>query len=109
MIFLMLDEKGNIANMHGDPFDEIYGLGKTKEELLKIGYLIDGEIPQPLPHPGKVPELKFNKITNIFYYDYLDDPDSPEAIQKTLKEEIEGQMDYLVDVDFRLSLVELGI
>ena len=40
------------------------------------------------------------------------DPNEPEAQQpyiKPLSESVNEQMDYLVDVDFRLSLIELGL
>ena len=61
MIYIQLSSKGTIEFQHNMPFDSIEGLHKTKEELLKTGYLVEsipeysGEVPE-----GKMPELHYN-------------------------------------------------
>ena len=50
-------ENGRITFTHYMPFDPVYGLGKTEEELKKTGYLVEvipeyaGEVPAR-PFPG---------------------------------------------------------
>ncbi|OCA87277.1 hypothetical protein [Pseudobacillus wudalianchiensis] len=44
-----------------------------------------------------------------FAYPDPDQPDAAPVYQKSLSESMNEQMDYLVDVDFRLSMVELGL
>jgi polyhydroxyalkanoate synthesis regulator phasin len=70
-----------VTAQHFQPFDEKYGYGKTKEELLKTGALID-EIPDVENKQGKESLLKYNKETNTVYYEYEDIPKSEEDISK---------------------------
>lgn len=66
-----------ITYTHYMPFDPKFGLGKTQEELLQTGYLVEsipeysGEIPE-----GKMPELHYDGAT--FSWVMVDKPASPE-------------------------------
>lgn len=72
------DERGlRVTFRHYKPFDEKDGMGKTEEELLQIGALVD-DIPQPEQIPGKEPILYYNPENNTVYYEYEDKPLTPE-------------------------------
>lgn len=91
---------GNIESIHYMPFDSINGLGKTKEELESEGGIFVESVPEPENRPGKSAMLKYSEADGL-YYEYTDRPLTP-------KEQTSQQMDYLVDLDFRLLQIELG-
>ena len=83
-------EGTKITFTHFMPFDEQYGMGKTEEELLKEGYLID-EIPDPEQKEGKTAEAHYTPERG-YYYEYIDTPPAPEETGiAELKEKIEKQ------------------
>lgn len=85
MIFVRLKKDGiNYESIHFKPFDSIYGMGKTKEELEQEGYLIEEPLKEHIE--GKEAVLKRNPQTNTFYYDYVDRPLSDEEKMKQLEE-----------------------
>lgn len=75
------DERGlRVTFQHHKPFDAKDGLGKTEEELLQIGALVD-EIPEPEQIEGKEAVLYYNPETNTVYYEYIDrEPTTEERI-----------------------------
>ncbi|PGT89225.1 hypothetical protein [Bacillus sp. AFS040349] len=75
MIFYKV-ENGELSYIHHMPFDETEGLGKTKEELLKEGFLVES-LPTMEEQIGKMPILKVDSA-NQLYYEYIDRPLSPE-------------------------------
>ncbi len=92
---------------HYLPFDPVYGLGKTQEELLETGYLVEavpeyaGEIPE-----GKLPELRYDGTA--FSWELIDLPKKAdtqaekiaalEAQQAATNEAVLGLMDMLAAV-----------
>ena len=48
-------------------------MGKTEQELLQIGALVD-DIPEPEQIEGKMPVLYYNPQTNSVYYEYVERP-----------------------------------
>jgi hypothetical protein len=90
------------------PFDDINGLGKTEEELLQIGYLVD-EVPEPEQIEGKS-SMMFYTPERGFWFEYIDIPKTPEQLQAEKIDQLENQTaEYMVDLDFRLSNIELGL
>lgn len=92
MIFITFNqETKRVENIHYKPFDEKYGLGKTQEELVKEGILVEF-IPEPIQQEGKEAILYVNITTKELYYQYVDLPKSEEpqepGYQKTLSEQI---------------------
>lgn len=61
MVYFETSGNGAVVYQNYMPFDPKFGLGRTQEELLKTGYLVDsipkysGEVPE-----GKMPELHYN-------------------------------------------------
>ncbi|PKM74645.1 MAG: hypothetical protein CVU92_05410 [Firmicutes bacterium HGW-Firmicutes-17] len=109
MIYITVDGNNLVKFQHFLPVDEVHGLGKTEEELLIEGYLVDS-IPQPEQQAGKVPILYYTPETNVFHYEYNDIPKTPEQIQAEKIVSIENQTaEAMVDIDFRLSNIELGL
>jgi hypothetical protein len=88
MIYVEVEYDGSIKFVHYKPFDEKDGLGKTEAELKQTGYLVES-IPEPEMIEGKVPILKFDKVNEEFYYEYVDRPLTPEEEVRQLKERIE--------------------
>ena len=86
------------------PFDPVYGLGKTEEELKKTGYLVEvipeyaGEVPA-----GKAPELRYDGTA--FSWELIDLPKKAdtqaekiaalEAQQAATNQAVLGLMDML--------------
>ena len=95
---------GKVTFTHYLPFDPVYGLGKTEEELKKTGYLVEsvpeyaGEVPA-----GKAPELRYDGTT--FSWELIDLPKKAdtqaekiaalEAQQAATNEAVLGLMDML--------------
>lgn len=69
-----------------------------KEDNAVIDY--PAALPMPEDQPGKSSVLKYSEVDGL-YYEYTDRPPTPE-------EQADQQMDYLVDLDFRLLQIELG-
>ena len=67
-------ENEKVRLIHYMPFDVKEGLGKSEEELLKEGYLLD-EIPEPKQIEGKVAMPHYTPGKG-FYYEYENDPRS---------------------------------
>lgn len=99
MIYIQIDEQGTVMFQHNMPFHEKHGLGKTQSELEAEGYFFDS-IPEPEQIAGKSGVLKYSE-TDGLYYEYVSMPPTQEDLY-------EQQMDYLVDLDFRLLQIELG-
>lgn len=95
---------GKVTFTHYLPFDPVYGLGKTEEELKKTGYLVEsvpeyaGEVPE-----GKAPELRYDGTA--FSWELIDLPKKAdtqaekiaalEAQQAATNEAVLGLMDML--------------
>lgn len=95
---------GKVTFTHYMPFDPVYGLGKTEEELKKTGYLVEsvpeytGEVPE-----GKAPELRYDGTT--FSWELIDLPKKAdtqaekiaalEAQQAATNQAVLGLMDML--------------
>lgn len=95
---------GKVTFTHYLPFDPVYGLGKTEEELKKTGYLVEsvpeytGEVPE-----GKAPELCYDGTA--FSWELIDLPKKAdtqaekiaalEAQQAATNEAVLGLMDML--------------
>ena len=102
MNYVKLDSNGNIEYVHRKPFDENVGLGKTEEELLQYGVLVE-ELPEPdISDPNKISVLKYDG--NKFYYEY-----SPRPLTKEeqTKQEIESLK--LQNAQMIFALVEGGL
>ena len=100
-------KNGRITFTHYMPFDPVYGLGKTQEELLETGYLVEavpeyaGEVPE-----GKAPELHYDGTA--FSWELIDLPKKAgtqaekiaalEAQQAATNEAVLGLMDMLAAV-----------
>ncbi|MBC6695211.1 hypothetical protein H9L25_00265 [Terrisporobacter mayombei] len=73
MIFIRYNDKFEIELIHNMPFDEINGLGKTREELLKEGALVS-EIPNIEVPSDKLAIYKYNPENNTVYCELIDRP-----------------------------------
>lgn len=95
---------GKVTFTHYMPFDPVYGLGRTEDELKKTGYLVEsvpeyaGEVPA-----GKAPELYYDGTA--FSWKLIDLPKKAdtqaekiaalEAQQAATNEAVLGLMDML--------------
>lgn len=73
MIYIQIDNNGYVLYQHNIPFDPVHGLGKTEEELLITGILVDN-IPLPYFVAGKQPITKYDNISKQIYFEYVDIP-----------------------------------
>lgn len=108
--FTKVTDADLIANcVHHLPFDEVHGLHKTVEELNQTGILVENlEDPNAGEYQSSI--LHVNPNTKATWYEYVDMPKTPEQIQAEKIENLENQTaEYMVDLDFRLSNIELGL
>lgn len=85
MIYIQVNDNKDVTTIDYLPFDEIHGLGKTKEELLETGFLVN-EIPSPdTSDKAKDAILKYDN--GSLYYEYYDRPLTTEEEVKRLKQE----------------------
>lgn len=77
-------KNGTVTLTHYMPFDKTFGLGKTEEELLQTGILVES-IPTPVEVTGKSPILRIDGNNNLFY-DYVPRPLTSEEEIQQLKE-----------------------
>ncbi|MED1784226.1 hypothetical protein P4V43_20605 [Brevibacillus fortis] len=67
------DVRAFVTFIHYNPLDPTEGLGKTQEELLQTGFLIEG-LPEAERKTGKDAKLYFNPQTKEMWYEYVDVP-----------------------------------
>lgn len=104
MIYIKTDSENRVNYTHYIPFDPIHGLGKTEAELLQDGHLVE-IIPEPTEIQGKIHVLKFTVDKGV-YYEYIDrEPTDREKIVAVENQTAEA----MVDIDFRISNIELGL
>lgn len=102
MIYIVINRQNNeVLTRHYMPFDEKYGLGKTEEELLQDGILVE-DIPEPEQISGKTPVLKYNGAE--LYYDY---ESRPLSLEEQTRQEIESLKAQNAQMLF--ALVEGGL
>ncbi|MCM3143029.1 hypothetical protein [Brevibacillus sp. MER 51] len=80
MIYIQIEKETEaqafVTFIHYNPLDPTEGLGKTQEELLRTGLLIEG-LPAVERKAGKDAKLYFNPQTKELWYEYVDDVPSP--------------------------------
>ena len=81
MIYVQYDKENTINLIHYVPFDVVNGLGKTREELLLTGALVEKFEEYNYEDESKLPIYKYNPEGNTVYYELIDKP-------MTLEEEI---------------------
>lgn len=101
MIFIKYDGAGNITAKNFMPFDEVYGLGKTKEQLQLEGILVDS-LPEAEERVGMDATLKINLTTKEFYHEYHERMLTPVEMVSELQEE-----NAKLRVDLENGLMEL--
>lgn len=101
-------ENTKVMFTHFMPFDEKYGMGKTEEELLKEGYLID-EIPEPEHQEGKIAEAHYMPEQG-YYYEYVDAPEpKPQGDVAALQAEVDELKSQLELTQSALDAVIMGV
>ncbi|MBW7642407.1 hypothetical protein [Geobacillus thermoleovorans] len=87
-----------VCGYHMMPFDEKYGLGKTKAQLEAEGGIFVDDLPQREYHEGKTPILHINPRTKEMWYEYQEvrNPITDEV--DTLKERIALMQQVLDDL-----------
>lgn len=104
--------------IHYMPFDNIYGLHKTKEELELEGVLIEN-IPEPKYIENKQAIMYWNPVDKQIFYEYEDVPKSDEGLEqqaelnaKLLKDnakiQIELNKQKELNADLLLKIAQLG-
>lgn len=87
MIFITYNEDFVVQLMHNMPFDEQYGLGKSQEELLQLGALVN-EIPEIEVPQFKQVVYKYNQEDNTVYTELIDRPlTAEEQLQKKVEQQ----------------------
>ena len=94
-IFIKYDKNNVVTYTHYKPFDSVYGLGKTEEELLKEGVLVDS-YDEPNHVEGKVVTTKYDKDNNNVYFEYID----------TLQINNTNDVEILKEIENKISILE---
>ena len=95
------EDKHSVGMIHYMPFDEENGLGKTEEELLQEGLLIE-ELPKLENIPNKAPILFCNPQTKEVWYEYVVIPESDDDKKNRELNEIKQQLQ-----DLQIALAEI--
>ncbi|WP_373899267.1 hypothetical protein ACER0A_002265 [Haloimpatiens sp. FM7315] len=83
MVYIKTDSNNIVTYQHHMPFDDIYGMGKTKDKLLEDGYLVDSI---PKSEGDGCPILKYNNgIVEIIGYESVNAYKTPNEL---LRDEI---------------------
>lgn len=101
MIFIKIADNNEILEINNFPFDEVHGLGKTEDELLKEGILVQS-IPEPDVIANKAPVLKYDG-SNL-YYEYVEIPLTKEQQMEQDLKTIKAQ-----NAQMLFALVEGGL
>lgn len=88
MIGVMVAEDNSISMFHAMPFDEVYGLGLSKEVAERQGWKFFDEEPQREENM-KVARLMYDAKANSLYYAYSDPKPTTETEVERLKAEVE--------------------
>lgn len=87
MIYVEYDKSNRIVHTHFMPFDTTDGLGKSKEELLKTGALI--ELPlEPEKQESKIAVMFYNRTDNTAFYKLEDMPIQSKTKEEQLQEQV---------------------
>ena len=73
MKFITFNENFEIQLIHNMPFDEVNGLGKTEEELLQMGALVDSIPVVEVPNDKNI-IYKYNQVDNTVTYELVNRP-----------------------------------
>ncbi|QKS71897.1 hypothetical protein FLK61_35100 [Paenalkalicoccus suaedae] len=106
MFYIEYDSEGNITRMHGKPFDDKRGLGKTEEQLLETGLLFEKN---EIPNEDGV--LKINLETMELFKEPLEelpnrlDPEEAARRIEKLEEDLENSV---IELSTALSMLMMG-
>ncbi len=99
MIYIEINKNNIVTTRHFYPFDKELGYGKTEEELLKTGFLVES-IPEAERIEGKEPILKYDPNTKTLCYDYVENTD---AVNKEKIDFLEKQVANLTFMIMQLQ------
>ena len=100
MKFITFNEKFEIQLIHNMPFDEVNGLGKTEEELLQMGALVDSIPVVEVPNDKNI-IYKYNQVDNTVTYELVDKPLTlEEQNAKSIEniQQVNSGQDDLIDI-----------
>ena len=88
-VFIRVDSITNaITFMHMNPFDPSTGMGKSKEELCKEGYLVNYQEPTYIPGKKAVPyyDIENNSISYKYETSQLSDTERISLLESAFNE-----------------------
>lgn len=100
MKFITFNENFEVKLIHNMPFDEVNGLGKTREELLTMGALVDSIPVVEVPNDKNV-IYKYNQADNTVTYELIDRPLTlEEQNAKSIEniQQVNSGQDALIDI-----------
>lgn len=104
--------KGMIEFIHSCPFDPVNGLNKSRDELLKEGFLVEN-FPEPKLVEGKRAIPYYNVVTKEVTYEYVLIPDDPDekikVIEKALNEFFVDYQKNNIDTNKQLTEAQTAL
>lgn len=100
--YIEIHQDNMVSKIHHMPFHEKHGAGKTEEELLSTGFLVD-EIPVAEDREGFISNLHYDPITAQFDFQYL-----PHVPELTSEERIEAIEQSQIEQDEAIMILTLG-
>lgn len=100
MKFITYNENFEIQLIHNMPFDEINGLGKTEEELLQMGALVDSIPVVEVPNDKNI-IYKYNQVDNTVTYELVNRPltvEEQNAVDIKQIKQTNTTQDSLIDI-----------
>jgi hypothetical protein len=98
LIYIEINKDNSIGLTHYMPFDEVHGLGKTKEELEESGLLVES-LPISEDMIGKSQVLKYDETKGL-HYEYVDRQLTPEEKLEQVQEKQELMQQAIDDLIF---------
>jgi hypothetical protein len=97
-----------IATTIEDDIESFISLSERNRETFDVLELEYGQYVQDFAECNGYRVIPETKELEFSYHDQ-NEPEAPQIFQRPLFENVNENMDYLLDVDFRLSMVELGL
>lgn len=93
MVYITVEKDNVVGMLFRYPFDPINGMGKTEEELLQTGKLVEN-VPEISYVEGKSQFYKYDPDTNSVYIEYVDAYTQPLTVDQevSLLKEQNAQM-----------------
>lgn len=106
VVYIQTDTRNKVVFIHNDPLDKQYGMGKSEQELLGSGYLVES-LPTNANKDGCYSTMYYEKDKG-FYFEYVRMKSNVYKEQKSDNDNMDAIIEKIQD-DLVLSLIDNNI